>query len=83
MCVILRCASDLTDLIAADRTVSNVLGVLFGLLARGGAKNMHQRVLGTFANIAYLCVSGDSSAEWAGHLRCSRMKLLVLTHISL
>lgn len=70
---ILRCASDLTDLIAADRTVSNVLGVLFGLLARGGAKNMHQRVLGTFANIAYLCVSGDASTEWAGHLRYSRI----------
>ena len=63
------CASDLTDYIASDPSVSNVLGTLFGLLAGGGAKNMHQRVLGTFANLAYLCVGGDSSEEWAGHLR--------------
>lgn len=66
-----RCASDLTDYIASDPSVSNVLGTLFGLLARGGAKNMHQRVLGTFANLAYLCMSGGASAEWAGHLRYS------------
>lgn len=63
------CASDLTDYIASDPSVSNVLGTLFGLLAGGGAKNMHQRVLGTFANLAYLCVGGDASEEWAGHLR--------------
>lgn len=66
-----RCASDLTDYIASDPSVSNVLGTLFGLLARGGAKNMHQRVMGTFANLAYLCVSGDASTEWVKHLRYS------------
>lgn len=64
-----RCASDLTDYIASDPSVSNFLGTLFGLLGRGGAKNMHQRVMGTFANLAYLCVAGGASTEWAGHLR--------------
>ena len=66
-----RCASDLTDYIASDPSVSNFLGTVFGLLARGGAKNMHQRVIGTFANLAYLCVSGDNSAGWVKHLRYS------------
>lgn len=66
-----RCASDLTDYIADDHDVSNVLGTLFRLLARGGARNMHQRVMATFANLAYLCVSGDASTEWVVHLRYS------------
>ncbi|CAN0153209.1 unnamed protein product, partial [Pylaiella littoralis] len=72
-----RCASDLTDYIANDPLVSNVLGKLFGLLASGGAKNLHQRVLGTFANLAYLCVAGGASTEWAGHLRESLKQFLL------
>lgn len=58
-----------------DPSVSNFLGTLFGMLGRGGAKNMHQRILGTFANLASLCVSGDASAEWVKHLRYSRAVL--------
>ncbi|CBN77602.1 hypothetical protein Esi_0004_0241 [Ectocarpus siliculosus] len=72
-----RCASDLTDYIASDPSVSNFLGTLFGLLARGSAKNMHQRVMGTFANLAYLCVAGGASTEWAGHLRESLKQFLL------
>eukprot|EP00752_Nemacystus_decipiens_P010771 g9583.t2 len=72
-----RCASDLTDYIASDPSVSNVLGTLFGLLARGGAKNMHQRVMGTFANLAYLCVSADASMDWVKHLRESLKQFLL------
>ncbi|CAM9652718.1 unnamed protein product [Ascophyllum nodosum] len=64
-----RCASELTDFIAMKTSVSNFLGTLFGLLGRRGGRNMHQRVLGTFANLAYLCVLGDSSAAWARLLR--------------
>ncbi|CAM9123769.1 unnamed protein product, partial [Hapterophycus canaliculatus] len=72
-----RCASDLTDYIANDSSMSNFLGTLFGLLARAGAKNMHQRVMGTFANLAYLCVAGGASTEWAGHLRESLKRFLL------
>ena len=68
-CPIARCASELTDFIAMKTSVSNFLGTLFGLLGRRGGRNMHQRVLGTFANLAYLCVLGDSSAAWARLLR--------------
>ncbi|CAM9680484.1 unnamed protein product, partial [Sphacelaria rigidula] len=71
-----RCASDLTDFIAGDPSGSDVLGTLLTLLARDGKRNMHQRVLGTFANLAYLCVGGDSSTEWAGHLREGLKQLL-------
>lgn len=57
------CVSNLTDYIASNPCVSNFLGTLYGILTNSQRRNMHQRVLCTFANLAYLCVSSDFRVE--------------------
>ncbi|CAM9963781.1 unnamed protein product, partial [Choristocarpus tenellus] len=64
-----RCAPGLTDHIASNRPMSEFLGTLFSCITNQGRKNMHQRVMGTFANLAYICVSDGTHAEWAVQLR--------------